>query len=211
MHPDRAFLEQRRKGLQRFINFIVNHPILREDGCLGVFLAEPNFEGWRKRSKVNLDEESMLRSLDPAEQARVPEDVDARIDLMRRHLPTLLDSHNKMVIFAEKTIRRMETASAESSRLAMTLATLGEVCPQSCWRNIDQTQLNQGGGLGGAGCDLCKGVARGLGAIADAWGREAEDTERRSSTLAMVSLEALKTQRDLYAAFRDLLVRHERE
>lgn len=29
---------------------IVNHPVMKDDGALNVFLTEPNFEGWRKVS-----------------------------------------------------------------------------------------------------------------------------------------------------------------
>jgi sorting nexin-8 len=208
MSPDQAFLEQRRKGLQRFMNFVVNHPILKEDGCLGVFLAEPNFEGWRKRSKVNLDEESSQKKLDQASEASIPQDVTQRIDTLRRQLPTLLEAHARLVVLSEKSIRRIEAASADQSRMAMTMATLSESCPQSCWRNADSGATP--GGIGGAGCDLCKGVGRGLAAVGDAWGREAEDAERRTMALTLGAIESLKTQRDLYASFKDLLARHDR-
>lgn len=209
MNPDQAFLEQRRKGLQRFINFVVNHPILREDGCLGVFLAEPNFEGWRKRSKVNLDEESTQKKVDVNAETSIPSDVTERIEAMRKQLPTLLDSHARLVVLAEKSVRRIEANSADQSRMAMTLATLSEACPQSCWRNADSGA--NPGGIGGAGCDLCKGVGRGLAAVGDAWGREAEDAERRTMALTLGAIESLKTQRDLYAAFKELLLRYDRK
>jgi sorting nexin-8 len=209
MGPDQAFLEQRRKGLQRFINFVVNHPILKEDGCLGVFLSEPNFEGWRKRSKVNLDEESTQKKLDPAAEARIPGNVDQRIDVMRRNINTLLESHAKLVVLAERSVKRIESASADQSRMAMTLASLGESCPQSCWRNADSNASPSG--LGGAGCDLCKGVGRGFVAVGDAWGKEAEDAERRTMALTLGSIETLKSQRDLYASFKELLARNDRE
>lgn len=41
MTVDDAFLEKRRKGLTRFINFVARHPILREDAVVVVFLTEP--------------------------------------------------------------------------------------------------------------------------------------------------------------------------
>lgn len=37
---DDLFLERRRTGLQRFLSFCVNHPVLGRDGLVKVFLEE---------------------------------------------------------------------------------------------------------------------------------------------------------------------------
>ena len=58
----------------------------------------------------------------------------------------------------------------------MTLATLSEKQPMSCWRCADSETAN---GIGGNACNLCKGVSRGLSAVGDTFTREAEDTDRR--------------------------------
>lgn len=178
--PDQAFLEQRRKGLKRFINFIANHPILKEDGAVNVFLTQPGpFETWRKRNRVNLDEESTQKKLDKAAEMRIPSDLDTKLDLLRASLPHLVESYAKLVMIAEKAVKRMEAAAADQARMAMTLATLSEKQPASCWRCADSAAAN---GIGGNACDLCKGVARGLSAVGDAFTREAEDTDRRVRT-----------------------------
>lgn len=39
---DSAFLERRRKGLSRFINALVRHPVLRNDEVVTRFLTEPS-------------------------------------------------------------------------------------------------------------------------------------------------------------------------
>lgn len=173
-------------------------------------MTEPNFEAWRKRVKVATDDESVSKKLDSAAEMRIPSDLDEKLGVMRESLPLLLEGHTKLVVLAEKSLKRIEAASGDQSRIAMTLATLGERHPESCWRCAGQ-EAGRGGGIGGNGCDLCKGVGRGLGAIGEAWAREGEESDKRVKALTTGSLEALKVQRDLYIAFRDLLGRHDSE
>lgn len=76
---DEAFLEQRTKGLQRFLNAVVNHPVMRDDGALGVFMSEPNFEQWRKHAKVSTDEEALSKRLTPAQEMAIPADLEEKL------------------------------------------------------------------------------------------------------------------------------------
>lgn len=107
---------------------------------------------------------------------RIPSDLETKLDLLRSSLPHLVESYAKLVMIAEKAVKRMEAAAADQARMAMTLATLSEKQPASCWRCADGAAAN---GIGGNACGLCKGVARGLSAVGDAFTREAEDTDRR--------------------------------
>lgn len=170
--------------------------MLKEDGAVNVFLTQPGpFEAWRKRNRVNLDEESTLKKLDRAAEMRIPSDLEMKLDLLRSSLPHLVESYAKLVMIAEKAVKRMESAAADQARMAMTLATLSEKQPASCWRCADAVHNGAPGGgagtaahgLGGNACGLCKGVARGLSAVGDAFTREAEDTDRRVRFLARLS------------------------
>jgi sorting nexin-8 len=37
---DESFLEKRRKGLTRFLNFVARHPVLKDDELVEMFLTE---------------------------------------------------------------------------------------------------------------------------------------------------------------------------
>lgn len=151
---------------------IVNHPILREDGALNVFLTEPNFEAWRKRVKVSTEEESANKRLSKAEEMNIPSDLEEKLGILRDHLPSLMASYQKLVVLAERSLGRLNAASADSSRFALGLHTVGEEMPRCCYR----------AGSGGEGrCSLCDGVGRGLGEVAESWTRVAEEGERRVS------------------------------
>ncbi|KAI0251426.1 hypothetical protein BJV78DRAFT_1361570 [Lactifluus subvellereus] len=70
--PDESFLEQRRKGLERFLRFVMNHPVIKEDALLGTFLTEPSFEQWRKHSSISMEEESASKRIDRVEEMTIP-------------------------------------------------------------------------------------------------------------------------------------------
>lgn len=77
---DAGFLEMRRKGLQRYLNAVLNHPVIRDDGALNVFMTEPNFEAWRKRVKVSTEEESASKRLNPAQEMAIPSDLEDKLE-----------------------------------------------------------------------------------------------------------------------------------
>lgn len=56
-----------------------NHPVLREDGLLTVFLTETSLEAWRKHTSISLEEESSTRFVDRVDEMRIPSDLDNRI------------------------------------------------------------------------------------------------------------------------------------
>lgn len=148
---------------------IVNHPVTRDDGAVNVFLTEPNFEAWRKRTKVSTDEESASKQLNPAQEMGIPADLDEKLGILRDHLPSMLASYQKLVILAERSLARLQAASADASRIALSLHTIAEEMPGCCYRCVP----------GGQSCSLCVGVGRGLGEIGESWTRVAEEGEKR--------------------------------
>ena len=165
--PDAHFLEQRRKALQRFLNMLVNHPVTRDDGALNVFLTESNFEAWRKRTKVSMDEESASKRLNPAQEMAIPGDLEDKLEALRDTLPTLLNSYQKLVTIAERSLARLQAANADASRIALSLGTIAETLPKSCCRSAF------------GGCPLCEGVGGGVGEIGERWTRLAEEGDKR--------------------------------
>lgn len=56
-----------------------NHPVLRSDGLLAVFLTEPSLEQWRKHSAVALEEEGLTKRLDKVEEMSIPSDLEDKL------------------------------------------------------------------------------------------------------------------------------------
>ncbi|KIL69242.1 hypothetical protein M378DRAFT_98592 [Amanita muscaria Koide BX008] len=257
--PDEQFLEQRRKGLARALNFVVNHPTIKEDGLLAVFLTEQSFELWRKNNLVSLDEESASKRIDRIEEMTIPSDLEEKIAVVRGRLNPLIEQWQRICILAERIFRRREAAavrklsispfrfspthsafppipptryapsltgstssdnsnsiatlvgsimgsfdatpmfsSEQQSDLARLTNTLRAVVEanERCWRGDE--------------CELSNGVRLGLEQVALHCQRHSEMSEGRTQALLTITLEALKSQRDLYLATRDLLIRHDR-
>jgi sorting nexin-8 len=165
-------LTARRRALRRFINMIVNHPVMKDDGALNVFLTHTDFEAWRKRTKVSTEEESASKQLNPAQEMAIPADLEEKLGVLRDRLPSMLASYQKLVILAERSLGRLQAAAADASRFALSTHTVAEEMPTCCYRNTP----------GGGACSLCSGVARGFGEIGESWTRVAEEGEKRVST-----------------------------
>ncbi|KAE9399516.1 hypothetical protein BT96DRAFT_1019417 [Gymnopus androsaceus JB14] len=193
--PDEYFLEQRRRGLARSLNYVLNHPIIKDDGVLSVFLTEISFEEWRKHTSVSLDEESASKRIERAEEMGIPSDLEDKITIIRRRVNPLIEQWQRICILSEKIIKRREAAAGDLSRLTNTVRAVIEV-NDPCWRGDE--------------CELSSGVRTGLEQIAIHCQRHSEISENRTRTLLDTTLEALKTQRDLYIAVRDLFIRHDR-
>ncbi|KAF8524191.1 hypothetical protein JB92DRAFT_3081791 [Gautieria morchelliformis] len=193
--PDANFLEQRRRGLARWINFVINHPVIRDDGLLSVFLSEPSFDEWRKYTSISMDEESASKRLDRVEEMAIPSDLEDKLTLVRNKLNLLIEHWQRICLITERLVKRRESASADLSRMTMTLNALVEGNGE-CWR--------------GEECELCGGVRTGLGIVARRASVAADSEEQRTRMMSMSTLEALKAQRDLYIATRDFFSRHDR-
>ncbi|KIJ20909.1 hypothetical protein PAXINDRAFT_165733 [Paxillus involutus ATCC 200175] len=195
VQPDAAFLEQRRKGLVRFLNTIINHPVIKEDGLLSTFLTEPSFEMWRKHNAIAVEEESASKRVDRIEEMSIPSDLEEKLAVVRGKINPLIEQWQRICILAERVIKRRESAAADLARLTNVMRVIAEV-NERCWRGDE--------------CDLCDGVRRGVGHVAEHTQRQSDLLEQRTNSLLRSTLESLKGQRDLYIAMRDLFVRHDR-
>jgi sorting nexin-8 len=254
IQPDEQFLEQRRMGLKRFINFVVNHPVIKDDGLLAVFLTEPSFEAWRKHASISVEEESASKRVDRVEEMTIPSDLEEKLTIVRQKITSLIEQWQRICILAERIIKRREAAAvripsglrrnylalplfssspssptltltrpvapdfssassifsastiglnfesrderqADLSRLTNILNVVVEV-NERCWRGDD--------------CELCDGVRHGVEQVALHTQAHSDLLEQRTHTLLYNTLDALKSQRDLYIATRDLFIRHVR-
>lgn len=56
-----------------------NHPIIKDDGLLSVFLTEPSFEQWRKQAAITTEEESANKRVDRVEEMAIPSDLEDKL------------------------------------------------------------------------------------------------------------------------------------
>ncbi|KAL7415521.1 hypothetical protein BDY24DRAFT_381406 [Mrakia frigida] len=207
---DGSFLEQRRRGLSRFLNFVVNHPTLKADHLVQVFLHEPNLEAWRKSTPISLEEESKGKGLSEREEMEVPGDLEDKLAIARRLLTPKVHSWSNIVTIFERHSRRLEALGADSSRFAMALSSLVEASSETWKGGIPVNAVSGWGGEERERDELGEGVREGLKRVGRSFEELAVGADQRSQQLLLVTLEALKSERDLYLAFRDLFLRHDR-
>ncbi|KAG8936001.1 Sorting nexin mvp1 [Tulasnella sp. 418] len=200
--PDEIFIEQRRRGLSRFMNFIVNHPVIASDGLLSVFLSEPSFDGWKKHALatvgISYEEESVSHRIDRTEEMSIPRDLEEKMNLVKSRVGMLIEQWSRICLIAERLIKRRESSAADLSRISLTLNTIVEENGK-CWHIASDGD-----------CDLHVGVKHGLIASSRRVGNQSELLFSRAHATLLTSLEEFKSHRDLYIAVRDLFVRHAR-
>lgn len=58
LSSDQLFLERRKRGLTRFINLLVKHPILASEKLVSIFLTvDTELTSWRSGTSLELEEE----------------------------------------------------------------------------------------------------------------------------------------------------------
>ena len=111
-------MERRRRGLERFLTFLVNHPILRTDGLLTAFLTEQSdLSAWRKSHPISLAEESASRALTHTEEAAIPADLDDKLAQLRARLPALVDHGTRVTATFDRIAHRRLNQGADWLRL----------------------------------------------------------------------------------------------
>ncbi|KAH9940909.1 uncharacterized protein BXZ73DRAFT_88587 [Epithele typhae] len=109
--PDEGFLEQRRRGLARSLNFVVNHPIIKDDAVLQSFLTEPSLEEWRKHASISYDEESVTKRVDRVEEMAIPSDLEDKLAVVRGKIGFLIEHWQRICLHTERIVKRREAAA----------------------------------------------------------------------------------------------------
>lgn len=185
---DATFLEKRRKGLSRFINAIIRHPVLRQDDIVARFLTEPSeLSAWRKQNPPNLDEEfkrktHAIQDLDDM----TPMDLDEQLQKARKRVSAGINHYVNLCFIMERMIRRMHGQATDFSRYSIALNSLAEA------------ELRYHAGE----CRNCQHVVKGYETVAKHMQTESSILEDQVGSATDGVLENLKRFRDLLVSFR---------
>ncbi|GAA6062832.1 hypothetical protein JCM10212_002470 [Sporobolomyces blumeae] len=232
---DDGFLDRRKKGLERCLTVLVNHPVLKLDGILQTFLNEQaDLSSYRKQTTLSLAEESTTRTLTPQQLASLPSDLDHRFASLRVRLPTEIDLWTKISVTCDRIAHRRLNQAGEWAKLsgqvdaALKLETNGvPPPPPSSVDQISTTILKRKsvasshsngttGSSGGGGAD--RGVLHWRPREAKTLDRDLEETrkavkdagdreEASAKRLLEGWVEDVKRHRELYTNLRDLFHR----
>ncbi|CAO3674287.1 unnamed protein product [Umbelopsis ramanniana] len=193
---DAVFLDKRRKGLTRFVNFLVCHPVLAQDEVVEKFLSEPSeLLAWRRQHPPSIEEEFVRLNPDVKQmQMEVPADLDERLAKVGNNLTISIEHYKIMCLAVERMIKRTEAQVVDYARYSSSIRSLVDVT-QACHQ---------------ADCEQCSQVAQGCEAVSTHIMKASTILEDKSVAATNGILENLKRHRDLLVSFKELLERKDR-
>ncbi|CAK4030076.1 Sorting nexin mvp1 [Lecanosticta acicola] len=192
---DSTFIEKRRRGLARFANALVRHPVLREEQLVVMFLTVPTeLAVWRKQATISVQEEFVGRTLPPTLEDSLPQDLLDTFDTVRSGVRRSAELYINLCNLVERLCKRKEALAGEYGRMTLNLDSITETSNDTyAIDNSDVPQLNEG----------IKGTARHIGTSQSLLEDEARAWDEGV-------LEDLKTMRDLLVSVRDMFDRRDR-
>ncbi|KEZ45258.1 hypothetical protein SAPIO_CDS2046 [Scedosporium apiospermum] len=192
---DRAFMEKRRRGLARFLNALVRHPILSQEQLVVMFLTVPTeLAVWRKQATISVQEEFDGRSLPPGLEDSVPLTIEDLFSRSRAGIKRSAELYIGICSIMDRLVKRTEGVAADHGRLALSLASLTEATADTYATDTAEVALINDGLMA-----MGKHLRTGQSLLED---------ESRAWEAGV--LEDLKRQRDGLMSMRDMFDRRDR-
>ncbi|KAI9793106.1 MAG: Sorting nexin mvp1 [Peltula sp. TS41687] len=192
---DVSFLEKRRRGLARFSNALVRHPVLSQEQLVVMFLTVPTeLAVWRKQAAISVQEEFTGKSLPPTLEESLPPNLSDTFDLVRAGVRRSVEIHVNLCSLLDRLIRRNEGLAADYLRLSLALQSLAETSESTYAVDTSEVPL----------------LNAGLQASARHLSLSQSLLEDESQAWDGGVLEDLKRQRDALVSVRDMFDRRDR-
>ncbi|KAJ4402578.1 Sorting nexin mvp1 [Didymella pomorum] len=194
---DASFLEKRRKGLVRFTNALVRHPVLSQEQLVVMFLTVPTeLSVWRKQANLSVQEEFTGKPLPPDLEDSLPKTLPELSDTVRSGVRLSAETYINLCTMMERLTRRNEGMAAEFFRFSQALQSLTDISQETYAVDTnDVPLLNEGLNSTARHLDQSKQL---LEDEARGWEEGVlEDLKRQRDTL--VSVRDMFDRRDKYA------------
>ncbi|KAI1172964.1 hypothetical protein F4777DRAFT_590189 [Nemania sp. FL0916] len=192
---DGAFIEKRRRGLARFLNAAVRHPLLGQEQLVIMFLTVPTeLAVWRKQAAISVVDEFAGRPLPPGLEDSLPPTLQDLFDRTRQGVKRSADLYIATCNIMDRLVKRSEGVAADHARLAVSLASLIETSSDTYATDTNDVPL----------------LNDGLVAMSKHLRTTQTLMEDESKAWDSGVLEDLKRQRDALVSIRDMFDRRER-
>ncbi|KAJ5671988.1 hypothetical protein N7507_001115 [Penicillium longicatenatum] len=190
-----SFLEKRRRGLIRFTNSLVRHPVLGQEQLVVMFLTVPTeLSVWRKQATISVQDEFADRVLPPDLEDSLPSDLNDTLDTVRGGVQRSAEIYINLCTLLERLAKRNDGLAADHLRFSLALQSLTEVTKDTYSVDTnDVPSLNVG----------ITATARHLSTS-----QSLLEDEARAWSEGV--LEDLKRQRDCLVSVRDMFDRRDR-
>ncbi|PTD11123.1 Sorting nexin mvp1 [Fusarium culmorum] len=192
---DGAFIEKRRRGLARFLNALIRHPVLNQEQLVVMFLTVPTeLSVWRKQATISVQDEFTDRALPPGLEDSLPAELEDLFSRTRSGVKRSAELYINTCHIMDRLVKRTEGVAADHARIAMSLASLTETSEDTYSTDTNEVPLlNDGLVAMSKHLRTCQALM--------------EDESRGWDEGV---LEDLKRQRDALVSVRELFERRER-
>ncbi|GAA5909931.1 uncharacterized protein JCM6883_003142 [Sporobolomyces salmoneus] len=210
---DEGFLERRKRGLERFVNSLTNHPVVRKDAILQKFLNEPtDLTSYRKNpSNYSLLEESTTLTLSSSQLSSLPRNLEAKLQSVRAHLPLQIETWTKLSQIVDRLAHRRLNQSVEWDKFAKGLEVAVEIEQGTSEAKVNGILPREEGGEQGEGLEWrpreMKKLEKELGILSKSVKEISNEEEESAKRLLEGFVEDVKRHRELYLNLRDLFHR----
>lgn len=124
---DNNFVEKRRRGLVRFANALVRHPVLGQEELVKMFLTVPTeLAGLRKQVSNSVQEEFTGRQLPPDLEDSLPTNLMDTFDTVRSGVRQSGEAYINLCTLLERLMKRNQGIAADYLRFSHALINLTE-------------------------------------------------------------------------------------
>ncbi|KAK7423597.1 Sorting nexin mvp1 [Neonectria punicea] len=192
---DGAFIEKRRRGLARFLNAVVRHPVLSQEQLVIMFLTVPTeLAVWRKQATISVQDEFAERALLPGLEDSLPPTLEDLFTRTQAGIKRSAELYITVCNIMDRLVKRTEGVAADHARIALSLASLTEASADTYATDTNEVPLlNDGLVAMSKHLRTCQALM--------------EDESRGWDEGV---LEDLKRQRDALVSMREMFERRER-
>ncbi|KAF2723619.1 hypothetical protein K431DRAFT_263972 [Polychaeton citri CBS 116435] len=192
---DSGFMEKRRRGLARFANALVRHPVLREEQLVVMFLTVPTeLAVWRKQATISVQEEFVGKGLPPGLEDSLPANLQETFDTCRSGVRRSAELYINLCNLVERLCKRKEAIAGEYGRFSLNLSSLTEVSNDTYTIDTNDVPL----------------LNEGINATAKHLGTSQSLLEDEGRAWDQGLLEDCKTLRDAMVSMREMFDRRDR-
>lgn len=127
LSADVTFIEKRRKGLVRFANALVKHPVLSQEQLVVMFLTVPTeLAVWRKQATISVQEEFTGKALPSGLEDSLPTNLLDTFDTVRSGVRQSSEAYINLCNLLERLAKRNQGVAADYLRFSHALMALTE-------------------------------------------------------------------------------------
>ncbi|RDL39539.1 PX protein [Venustampulla echinocandica] len=192
---DSTFIEKRRRGLVRFANALVRHPVLNQEQLVIMFLTVPTeLSVWRKQATISVQEEFAGKSLPPGLEDSMLPTLSDLFSTTRTGIRRSADIYINLCNLMDRLAKRNEGLAADQLRLSLSLQSLTDISQDTYATDTNDVPL----------------LNEGLHSVAKHLSNSQNLLEDEARAWDQGVLEDMKRQRDTLVSMRDMFDRRDR-